>query len=127
MIKRDRKASKQSDDHTTTPTTKLLRRYPVTNNIAGENPESLVEHGKAIEKELAKKKPRDAILLPLMKSTYGDRRIYILNVACSVSDLLVKYPALSRPAVVCSSTVPANVYYLNPWLFSDGARNGVDL
>ena len=110
MIKRDRKRSKQSNDNAATPTTKrkkkeveLLRRYPVVNNIpqdAEENPETLEEHRKAIEKELTKKKPRDAILLPLMKSTYGDRRIYVLNVICAVGDLLVKYPALSRPAVV---------------------------
>ena len=110
MIKRDRQAARRPDDDQETPNTKhrkkevqLLRRYPVTNNIlqdTNENPDSLREHNKAIEKELTKKKPRDAILLPLMKSTYGDRRMYILNVLCSVGNLLEKYPALSRPDVV---------------------------
>ena len=127
VIKWDSKAARQTEDRDATPTPKhrkkeveLLRRYPVTNNIlqdTGENPESLGEHKKAIEKELAKKKPRDAVLLPLMKSTYGDRRIYILNVTCRVSDLLEMYPALSRPAVVCMlDKINANTY--KPLMFN---------
>ena len=70
-----------------------------------ENAETLGEHNKANAKELAKKKPRDSIMLPLMKSTCGDRRIYILNMSCSVAELLQKYPALLHPAVVCVLTL----------------------
>ena len=116
VIKRDAKSIDRTDEcGATTPSTKrskkeveLLRRYPMASNCfqdTAENAETLGEHNKAIAKELAKKKSRDSILLPLMKSTYGDRRIYILNMSCSVSELLQKYPALLHPAVVCVLTL----------------------
>lgn len=57
-------------------------------------------HNKAIKVELAKAKPRDSVLLPLMRSTYGERRMFILNEATSVQSILEKYCALSRPAIV---------------------------
>lgn len=50
--------------------------------------------------EMKKSKPRDAILLPVMKSTFQDRRIFIQNDAKSVRESLEVYPALNRPAVV---------------------------
>ena len=81
----------------------LLRRYPVSSNTfpdTSENAESLELHNKAIGTELSKAKPRDSVLLPLMRSTYGERRIFILNEASSVQDVLEKHNALSRPAIV---------------------------
>jgi hypothetical protein len=110
VIKRDSKMTKRGDDSEATPSAKrrkkeveLLRRYPVTNIVqdTSEDAESLREHNTALQKEMNKKKPREPVLLPLMKATYGDRRIYVLNVTCSVSSILEKYPALSRQAVVC--------------------------
>lgn len=50
--------------------------------------------------EMKKSTPRDAILLPVMKSTFQDRRIFIQNDAKSVRESLEVYPALNRPAVV---------------------------
>jgi len=46
-------------------------------------------HRKAIEVELAKNnKPRDSVLIPLMKSTFAERRSYILEDSVSVEDIL---------------------------------------
>ena len=111
VMKRGAKTTGRPGNAEGTPTKKrrktdneLLRRYPIARELQGsvEDAESLEEHKKALAKELGKKKPRDGMLLTLMKATYSDRRIYILNVAGSVMDLLDKYPALSRPAVVRS-------------------------
>ena len=80
----------------------LIRRYPVQSNasLSNEDPESLESHKKAIEDELTKAKPRDTVLLPLLKLTYSERRMYIQEVASSVTDILTNYKALSRPTVV---------------------------
>lgn len=81
--------------------TQLLRRYPVNSNIPGaETDETLQKHVKGITSELAKAKPRDSVLLPLMRSTYGQRRLFILNDAESVKDILDSHPALARQTVV---------------------------
>lgn len=55
---------------------------------------------KAIEEEMKKQKPRDTLILPLMKSTFQDRRMYIQNDATSVTEILQIHPALVRPAIV---------------------------
>lgn len=55
------------------------------------------QHNSAILTELKKAKPRDSILL---QATYGERRMFVLNEAVSVSEILEKHPALSRPAIV---------------------------
>lgn len=109
VIKRDYKMGKRpaSGHDATTPKRRkrgdeLLKRYPITDAIVNsENAESLEQHKKAISKELAKTRPRDSILLPLMKSTYDERRMYVLNDATSVNQILSKYPALCHPAMVC--------------------------
>ena len=81
----------------------LLRSYPVSSKAStdtSENAESLAIHLKALCTELSKAKPRDGVLLPLMRSTYGERRMFILNEETSVQGILEKYRALSRPAIV---------------------------
>ena len=80
----------------------LIRRYPVQCNASMPAEDTLrnEQHMKAIEDELKKAKPRNAVLLPLLKLTYPDRRMYVQNVATSVADILTKHKALSRPAVV---------------------------
>lgn len=67
----------------------LLRRHPVSDSTFGsENAETLQQHNNAIDKELKKAKPRDNILLPLLKSTYyGEQRMFVLNEAVSVYDI----------------------------------------
>lgn len=61
---------------------------------------SVAEHNKALVEEMKKSKPRDSILLPLMKSTFSDRRIFVQNDATTVNEILKVYPALARPSVV---------------------------
>ena len=125
VIERDSKKSKASpSDKAPEPKrrrkgTDLLRRYPVNSNAptdSNENAETLELHKKAINAELAKAKPRDCVLLPLLRSTYGERRIFILNEQTSVQGILQEYKALSRPAVVSSKTI---VHSCNWILYAD--------
>ena len=46
-------------------------RYPISNSDVIESSETIEQHITAINRELDKAKPRDSILLPLMRSTYG--------------------------------------------------------
>lgn len=112
VIKRDTKRTKrplQEPDDESEPKRKcrgsqLLRRYPMGNDVPpAESDETIQQHKKAISKELDKAKPRDSVLLPLMRSTYGPRRLFILNEATSVGEILDVYPALSRQAVVSTN------------------------
>jgi len=77
IIKTDKKKSKEVEDNEEMPTLKrshkakadeLSRRYPVTMTAAqlATDYETLQQHCK---EELTKSKPRDRMLLPLMKST----------------------------------------------------------
>lgn len=77
----------------------LLRHYPVNSDsiLESENVETMEQHNNAISTEL---KPRDGILLPLFKYTYGERRMFVLNEAESVSHILEKHPGFSRQAIV---------------------------
>ena len=60
---------------------------------------------------MRKAKPRDNLLLPLMKSTYPDCRIFIQNDATPVTEILDSYPALRRPAIVSEIVVLATVHH----------------
>ena len=53
----------------------LSHRYPVMMSAAqlAADDETLQQDHKAIEEELIKLKPRDQVLLPLMKSTFATR------------------------------------------------------
>ena len=52
--------------------------------------------------EMKKASPRDHVLLPLLKSTYEDRRTYIeFDSKADVRSMLETYPALRCPAAVC--------------------------
>lgn len=106
VIKTDRKRSGSSIPTETTPKrskgkNNLLRRYP-----AAEKDDTLVDeetleiHLKAIEDEMKKAKPRDRVLLPLMKSTFPSRCFYIRNEATSVQQILDKYPSLKIPQML---------------------------
>lgn len=89
VLKRDSKKGKRPlDDSIDTPAPKrkakvseLMKRYPVGGNssLEIENSETIAQHEKAIANELLKAKPRDSIILPLMKSTFGVRRMFILS------------------------------------------------
>lgn len=77
----------------------ILKYYPELNPFIDDN-ESVVVHENAIKTELAKNKPRDSVLIPLMKSTFALRRSYEMEEASSVKNILEMYSALSRPAIV---------------------------
>ena len=81
--------------------TSLQQRYPVTLQVPTEDDsESVQRHIKALEDEMAKEKPRDHLLLPLMKSTYCTRRMEIESDELPVADLLKKFGASKRISVV---------------------------
>ena len=66
-----------------------------------EDTESIAQHKKAMSEEMAKVKPRESIVLPLMKMSYQNRWDFICNEAKSVQEILGEYPALRRLAIVC--------------------------
>ena len=80
----------------------LLRRYPVGIEVIVEDSDV---HKKAITDELAKSKPRDTVLLPLFKSTYHERRLFIQNEATSAQQIKEKYPGLCLRPIVYSYTL----------------------
>jgi len=57
---------------------------------------------KAIEEEMTKAKPRERLLLPLMKSTFPARWCFVKNEAESVVQVLKAYPCLKFPVIVSS-------------------------
>ena len=69
-------------------------------DCAPEDSGSVSEHKKALQEEIKKAKPRDNILLALMKNTFRDRRMFIQNEATTVGEILEQYPALTRATVV---------------------------
>lgn len=87
-----------------TPNDILLRRYPVpVQDFTADDPAGVDQHRKAISEELKKAKPRDSVLLPLMQSTYQERRMFVESEASAASEILADYPALCHPAVVSLS------------------------
>lgn len=108
---------------------KLVNRYPVATDIfdslPSEDHESLEQHKKALTKEMDKQRPRDTILLQLMKSTYKHRRMNILDGSALVDDVLSTYPALRRQAVVCCALCGCMLLILI-MLIIGGARNGAN-
>ena len=112
---RDKQAKKKSRSSTilqsptkrqrlASPKDDLLRRYPArVFNASLDDPVSLARHNKAITEESKKTKPRDSVLLPLMKSTFQQRRMFIQTEALSVTEILEKFPALNRSSIVSQS------------------------
>lgn len=100
MIKQDHKRVAEASPSETKKHLKhnqsILKHYPQIDAVL-DDAQSL---SKAIETELLKVKPRDTVLIPLMKSTYAERRSYILEFAISVQDILKRYPALGCSTIV---------------------------
>ena len=62
---------------------------------------SVDEHTRAMITEMNKARPRDHVLLPLLKSTYDSRRMYVeFDDDADVCSTLEAYPAMCRPAAV---------------------------
>jgi len=57
---------------------------PSISNVNTEDRETLEKFKRGIANELTKSKPRDSVLLPLMKSTFNERRMFILGEPLSV-------------------------------------------
>ena len=73
---------------------------------------------------MMKKKPREIVILPLMKQTYSARRDYITSPdRISVQEILERYPALKIPACVSVFymyivlVVPFNPYFTCQFCF----------
>ncbi|XP_065893301.1 uncharacterized protein [Dysidea avara] len=80
----------------------LSRRYSVTtgNSHSSVNSETIEQHHKAIKEEMIRAKPRERLLLPLMKSTFPVRWCFIKNEAESVKQVLEAYPCLKLPIII---------------------------
>ena len=130
---RDKQAKKKVKDSTNlgSPTAKrqrlvapkddLLRRYPA--RIMDESVDdmySVKQHKKAMEDEFKKAKPRDSVLLPLMKSTFKERRMFVQDDARSVEDILDAFPSLCRPALVSIMS-----HYMCQGFIQRGGRPGI--
>ena len=95
-------------------------QFNVTPHDVIEDGETTKEHKRATASELSEAKPRDSVLLSLMKSTLflGVRRILFLSDDASVSSILIDgYPALNRPVMVWLFTMimsTFNYFYLEP-------------
>ena len=65
-----------------------------------EDPSTVDRHQ---AEELSKSKPRDSyssFAFDEKYSSYGERRLFIVNGSSSIGDIKTRYPALSRPAAV---------------------------
>ena len=107
LVRLDRKKNPSPDQQQSTakrsktaPKDKLQRRYPVTIGSEITDVETLEQHQKAVEEEMQRAKPRDRILLPLMKSTFQSRWLYVRKDASSARDIIEKYPCFKFSAVV---------------------------
>ena len=79
---------------------KLQRRYPLTQNSPIVDLETFEEHNKAMVEEMKNRTPRDRVLLPLMKTTFQNRWVYVRKDATSVKSIITEYPCLKFPAIV---------------------------
>lgn len=104
-----RKRSKSDNDSDavpkkskTCPKKSLMKRYPpCLHNDSREDDETIRTHLTAMASEMSKKKPRDVVILPLLKQTYATRRDYITSPCRSgVVEILEEYPALHIPKAV---------------------------
>ena len=107
LVKLDRKKNSSPDQQQSaskrskaTPKDKLQRRYPVTIGSETTDIETLEQHQKAMEEEMQRAKPRDRVLLPLMKSTFQSRWLYVRKDASSARDIIEKYPCFKFPTIV---------------------------
>ena len=62
--------------------------------------ETIEQHHKAITEEMTRAKPRERLLLPLMKSTFPVRWCFVKNEAESVKQIMETYPCLKFPIIV---------------------------
>lgn len=85
----------------------LIKRYPVrVHDDREEDAESIQQHISAMVSEMSKKKPREHVVLPLLKSTYSTRRNFVTSAdRADVTEILKEYPALHFPSAVSDAQV----------------------
>ena len=60
--------------------------------------------------EMSKRKPREHVLLPLLKSTFSTRRDYVTSTdRADMKEILEEYPALHFPSAVSEIKIPFTV------------------
>ncbi len=78
----------------------LLRRYPAKQHTLTDA-DTVQQHIAAMNSEIAKKKPREIVVLPLLKQTYSSRRDFVTSPErSSVKEILEIYPGLKLPSAV---------------------------
>ena len=99
---RERKEACQGAQKNSGHNSRLFRRYPVQQGSSPlDDPHSIDEHCKAMTTEWRKHVLCDQVLLPLLKSTYDSRRMYVeFNEEADVPSTLQVYPAMCHPAAV---------------------------
>lgn len=80
----------------------LMKRYPVrVQDDREEDAESTQQHISHMISEMSKSKPREHVVLPLLKSTYSRRRDFVSSSdTADVKAILEEYPALHFPSAV---------------------------
>ena len=66
-----------------------------SSNLNIEDHASIQVHLKGIEEELKRADSQDTVLLPFFRSTFGERRLFVLNDATSMKEIQDCYPAIS--------------------------------
>ena len=102
FVPEDEHGLEPQSKHQALKSCQLMQRYPVKLKVCADNTRSIERHMQAMKDELSKARPRDTILLPLMKSTYYTRRTSIQ--IKSVVDILEEYKALSRQSVMYNAS-----------------------
>ena len=63
---------------------------------AGEDEHSFERLNNMLKSEYKKQRPRKEVLVELMRATYPQRRVNVLETSTPVADLLIKYPFLGK-------------------------------
>ena len=74
------------------------------------DPETLEQNYEAIEEEMKKLRPRDRVLLPLMKATFPERWLFVRKEATCVKEITDKFSCFKFPAIV-------SVYWYIYWYY----------
>ena len=92
----------------------LLKRYPPRlHDDSIEDEDSVKQHKSAMASEMSKRKPREIVVLPLLRSTYSTRRDYITSDEREdVTEILEEYPALRLPAAVSFMSIKIRLEYI---------------
>ena len=112
LIKNDKRKSPASSDMVVSAPKRnkatdnsLIRRYPVRMPPHEEDAETIQQHVKAIQEEMTKTKPREHVLMPLIKNTSTERWLFIKENTPNVGVVIEKYPFLKLPAIVSNVCV----------------------